>query len=150
MELLLRQNIEHLGRIGDVVEVKPGYARNYLLPNDYAVAVTKSNIAEIETARAAALAEEQGRVQGYRDLATQLAETSVTIESKANEEGHLFGSVTSAAIAGSLREKGLAIEERQIRLAQPIKEIGVFDVAVHLHTDVEATVKVWVVQQKPQ
>lgn len=150
MELLLRHNIEHLGRIGDVVDVRPGYARNYLLPNGYAVAVTKSNLAEIETARAAALAEEQGRVQGYKDLATQLAETSVTIESKANEEGHLFGSVTTANIAASLREKGLAVEERQVRLEHPIKEIGVFDVAVHLHTDVEATVKVWVVQQKPQ
>lgn len=150
MELLLRQNIEHLGRIGDVVEVRPGYARNYLLPHGFAVAVTKNNVAEIKMARAAAMAEEEGRVQGYKDLATQLTETSVTIESKANEEGHLFGSVTASNVAASLREKGHVIDERQIRLEQPIKEIGVFDVIVHLHTDVEATVKVWVVQQKPQ
>lgn len=150
MELLLRQNIEHLGRIGEVVDVKPGYARNYLLPKGYAVAVTKSNLVEIDAARAAALAEEQGRVQGYKDLATKLAETSVTIESKANEEGHLFGSVTASNIATALREKEFTVEERQIRLEHAIKEIGVFDVLVHLHTDVEATIKVWVVQQKPQ
>ncbi|MCA8973232.1 MAG: 50S ribosomal protein L9 [Planctomycetes bacterium] len=149
MELLLKQNIEHLGRIGDVVEVKPGYARNYLLPQGLAVAITKSNMADIDRARAKALADEQSRVQGLRDLAAQLAETSVTIEGKANEDGHLFGSVNAANVATALREKGVTIDERQIRLEQPIKEIGVFDVTVHLHADVEATVKVWVVQQKP-
>lgn len=149
MELLLRTNVEHLGRTGEVVEVKPGYARNYLLPHGLAVAVTKSNVAEIEVARAAAHAEEEGRIQSYRDLAAKLTETSVTIETKANDEGHLFGSVTTASIANSLREKDLAVEERQIKLDQAIKEIGVFDVIVQLHADVEATVKVWVVQQKP-
>ena len=149
MELLLKQNIEHLGRIGEVVDVRPGYARNYLLPHGFAVAVTKNNLAEIELARASAHAEEEERVQGYRDLATKLTETSVTIESKANDDGHLFGSVTAPGIAASLREKGLAIDERQVKLDQPIKEIGVFDVSVHLHNDVEAVIKVWVVQQKP-
>ena len=149
MELLLKQNVEHLGRIGDVVEVKPGYARNYLLPQGLAVAITKSNMAEIERARARALADEQARVQSLKDLAGKLTETSVTIEGKANEEGHLFGSVSASNIAAALREKGFAVEERQVRLEQPLKEIGVFDVNVHLHADVIATVKVWVVQQKP-
>lgn len=149
MELLLKQNVEHLGRIGDVVEVRPGYARNYLLPQGLAVAVTKSNVAEIERARAKALADEHARVQDLRDLAGQLGETSVTIEGKANDEGHLFGSVSAANIAAALREKGVAVEERQVRLEHPIKEIGVFDVPVHLHAEVEAAVKVWVVQQKP-
>ncbi|MEZ6037548.1 MAG: 50S ribosomal protein L9 [Planctomycetota bacterium] len=149
MELLLKQNIEHLGRVGDVVNVKSGYARNYLLPQGKAVMVTKSNIAEIEKARALALAEEQARVAGLKDLATKLADTSVTVEGKANEEGHLFGSVTAAQIAAALREKGVAVDDKQVRLENPLKEIGVYDVAVHLHATVEATVKVWVVQQKP-
>ena len=74
---------------------------------------------------------------------------SVTIEGRANEEGHLFGSVTTAQVAQAIREKGFAVDERQIRLEAPLKEIGVFDVGVHLHTDVDATVKVWVVQAKP-
>lgn len=149
MELLLKQTVEHLGRTGDVVDVKPGYARNYLLPRGMAVLVTKSNLAEIARARALAVAEEEQRVAGLRDMATKVAEASVTIEGKANEEGHLFGSVTAAQIAAGLREKGLPIDEKQIRLENPLKEIGVYDVAVHLHAEVEATIKVWVVQQKP-
>jgi large subunit ribosomal protein L9 len=149
MELMLKQNIEHLGRLGDVVKVKPGYARNFLLPRGMAVMVTKSNVAEIERARAAALVEEQARLAGMRELAQKLGEASVTIESRANAEGHLFGSVTQAQIAASLREKGIPVEDRAVRLEQPLKEIGVYDVVVHLHASVEATVKVWVVQQKP-
>jgi len=149
MELLLKQNIEHLGRIGDVVKVKSGYARNYLLPRGLAVMVTKSNVAEIERARALAMAEETKRVAGLRDLAAKLAEASVTIEGRANAEGHLFGSVTNSNVAAALREKGLAVEDKQVRLENPLKEIGVYDVAVHLHADVESKVKVWVVQQKP-
>lgn len=150
MELLLKQNIEHLGRLGDVVKVKSGYARNYLLPRGLAVMVTKSNVAEIERARAAAMVEEQQRIASMKELGVKLAEASVTIEGRANAEGHLFGSVTAAQIAASLREKGIPIDDKQVRLANPLKEIGVFDVAVHLHAAVEATVKVWVVQQKPQ
>lgn len=150
MELLLKQNIEHLGRLGDVVKVKSGYARNYLLPRGLAVMVTKSNVAEIERARAAAMVEEQQRIASMKELGVKLAEASVTIEGRANAEGHLFGSVTAAQIAASLREKGIPVDDKQVRLANPLKEIGVFDVAVHLHAAVEATVKVWVVQQKPQ
>jgi large subunit ribosomal protein L9 len=150
MELLLKQNVEHLGRIGDVVKVKSGYARNYLLPRGLAVMVTKTNVAEIERARAAALVEEQQRVAAMKELAGKLGEASVTIECRANAEGHLFGSVTGAQIAASLRDKGIAIDDKAVRLAAPLKEIGVFDVVVHLHATVEATVKVWVVQPKPQ
>ena len=150
MELLLKQSVEHLGRIGDVVKVKSGYARNYLLPRGLAVAVTKSNVAEIERARAAALVEEQQRVAAMKELGQKMAEASVTIEGRANAEGHLFGSVTAAQIAASLREKGISVDDRQIRLQAPLKEIGVYDVTVQLHASVETTVKVWVVQQKPQ
>jgi large subunit ribosomal protein L9 len=150
MELLLKQNIEHVGRIGDVVKVKPGFARNYLLPQGLAVAVTKSNLAEIERARQAALAEEQARVASLKELAAKLADVSVTIEGRANAEGHLFGSVTAAQIAVALRGKGVAIDEKQVRLEHPLKEIGVFDVTVHLHQTIDVPVKVWVVQQKPQ
>lgn len=150
MELLLKQTIEHLGRVGEVVKVKPGYARNYLLPRGLAVPVTKANVAEIDRARQRALQEEQQRIAGMKDVAQKLGETSVTIEGRANEEGHLFGSVNAAQIAAALRQKGFTIEEKQIRLEQPLKEIGVFDVALHLHQGVDATIKVWVVQQKPQ
>ena len=149
MELLLKQNVEHVGKIGDVVKVKRGYARNYLLPRGLAVMVTKNSVAEIEHARAQALAEEQSRVTGMKELAAKISEASVTIEQRANAEGHLFGSVSGAQIAAALREKGINVDDKQIRLEQPLKEIGVFDVVVHLHATVDATVKVRVVQQKP-
>ena len=149
MELLLKQNVEHLGRTGDVVDVKPGYARNYLLPRGMAVLVTKSNIAEVERARAQAIAEEESRLAGLKELAGKLAEQSVTIEGKANEEGHLFGSVNAAQIAAALRDKDVPVDEKMVRLENPLKEIGVYDVTIHMHAEVEAVVKVWVVQQKP-
>ncbi len=150
MELLLKQTVAHLGRVGDVVKVRSGYARNYLLPQGFAVMVTRANVAEIERARAQALAEEEARIGTLKELAQKLVETSVTIEGRANEEGHLFGSVGHAQIAAALRQKGFQIDERQIKLDQPLKEIGVVDVTVVLHQGVEATIKVWVVQQKPQ
>jgi large subunit ribosomal protein L9 len=149
MELLLKQNVEHLGHTGDVVDVKPGYARNYLLPRGMAVLVTKSNMAEVERARARALADEETRVADLKDLAAKLAEVSVTIEGKANDEGHLFGSVNVQQIAASLREKDIPVDDKMVRLEHPLKEIGVYDVSVHLHADVETQIKVWVVQQKP-
>ena len=150
MELLLKHSVDHLGRVGDVVKVRDGYARNFLLPQGLAVPVTKANVAEIERARAQALQEEQARIGTLKELAQKLAETSVTIEGRANEEGHLFGSVNASQVAASLRQKGFPIEDRQVRLEQPLKEIGVVDVPVHLHQGVEASIKVWVVQQKPQ
>lgn len=150
MELLLKQNVEHLGRTGDVVDVKPGYARNYLLPRGLAVLVTKSNIAEVERARAQALAEEEARVAGLKEMGSKLADLSVTIEGKANEEGHLFGSVNASQIAAALREKDIVVDDKMVRLENPLKEIGVYDVTIHLHADVEAPIKVWVVQQKPE
>ena len=149
MEVLLKRNIENLGRIGDVVSVKPGYARNYLLPLGYCVPVTKANLQQIEKERAKAVAEEAARVADLKQLAEKLAQTSVTIEGRANDQGHLFGSVTAAQIAAALADKGFPVEEKSVRLEHPLKEIGVFDVTVHLHSDVEGSVKVWVVQAKP-
>lgn len=150
MDVLLKTSIEKLGLVGDVVSVKPGYARNYLLPTGRAVPVNKANLEMIEHDRIAALAEEEARFTNLRGLADAVAQTSVTIEGKANEEGHLFGSVSAAQIGEALREKGLAIDDKMIRLDTPLKEIGVFDVTVHLHADVEVQTKVWVVQAKPE
>ena len=150
MELLLKQSIENLGRIGEVVSVRGGYARNFLLPLGLAVPVTKTNVEQIEKARAEALASERNRVDSLKEFATSLEEASVTIESRANEEGHLFGSVGAAQVAVALQEKGFSVDPKNIRLEAPLKEIGVFDVKIHLHSDVEATTKVWVVQAKPK
>ncbi len=149
MEILLKTNIEQLGRIGDVVTVKAGYARNFLLPTGQAIMVNKANMEEIEVERKKAQLEEIARIGDLKSLRDQLSGTSITIEGRANDEGHLFGSVTAAQIALALKEKSLPVEEKQVRLEAPLKEIGVFDVSVHLHAEVESTVKVWVVQAKP-
>ncbi len=149
MELLLKRNVGDLGRIGDVVDVKAGYARNYLLPLGIAIPVTKVNLEQLEKVRAEAFAEEASRVQSFKDVASQIGDSSITVEGLANEEGHLFGSVNATQIAHGLKEKGFRVDEKMIRLETPLKEIGVFDVGVHLHQDVEATIKVWVVQAKP-
>ncbi len=150
MQVLLKQSVDRLGMLGDVVDVKPGYARNYLLPRGLAVTVSDANMQMIERERERARAEELARVGNFKLLAQSLSETSVTIEGRANEEGHLFGSVNAAQIAASLKAKGLPVDEKQVRLEHPLKEIGVFDVTIHLHADVEAVTKVWVVQTKPE
>ncbi|MEE2888389.1 MAG: 50S ribosomal protein L9 [Planctomycetota bacterium] len=150
MDVLLKTTIEKLGRIGDVVAVRDGFARNYLLPTGQAVPVNKANLEAIERDRESALADEATRVGDLKEMSEMVAATSITIECKANEEGHLFGSVSAVQVANALREKGLRIEDKMIRLDTPIKEIGVFDVTVHLHADVEAVTKVWVVQSKPE
>ncbi len=149
MQVLLKRSVEHLGRIGDVVTVKPGFARNYLLPRGFAAPLNAGNVAEIERLRALAKAEEQDRVKSFRETAQQLTGVSVTIEGRANDEGHLFGSVTATQIGAALRAKGFDVQDGHVKLDAPIKSIGVFDVRLHLHQEVDATLKVWVVQSKP-
>ena len=149
MELLLKRDIEKLGRVGDLIQVKSGYGRNYLLPRGLAVPVTAANKAQIEKEQARLQAEEEKRLKSLKEMAEKLSQVSVTVEGRANEEGHLFGSVTTTQIARAVREKGYPVEDRMVRLEHPLKEIGVFDVKVHLHADLESTVKVWVVQAKP-
>lgn len=149
MQILLKRNIPDVGRVGDVVKVKAGFARNFLLPRGYAALVSSANLVEIERLRASAQLEENERVQHLRELAKTMADLSVTIEGRANQDGHLFGSVNAAQIAAALRAKGFEIQDGQVRLEAPLKEIGVFDIRLHLHQEIEPTVKVWVVQAKP-
>lgn len=149
MQVLLKRSVEYLGRIGDVVTVKPGFARNYLLPRGLAAPLNAGNLAEIARLRAMAQNEEQDRVKSLREIATALTGVSVTIEGRANEEGHLFGSVTATQIGAALRAKGFDVDDVHVKLDAPLKEIGVFDVRLHLHQEVDATLKVWVVQSKP-
>jgi large subunit ribosomal protein L9 len=150
MELLLKQTIEHLGRVGEVVKVKAGYARNYLLPMGLAIHVTKANLAVLERERSRIAAEEAERVQAMRDMVAKMKDVSVTIESKANEQNHLFGSVGASQIAAALREKGYQVDDRAVRLEAPIREIGDYTVPLHLHADLQTTVRVWVVAAKPR
>ncbi len=143
--VILRQDIPGLGLAGDVVEVAPGYARNHLVPLGKAYAFSKDALQRVEKDRAAAearRAEERARNEA---LAARLAGVQLTFEERVSPEGHLYGSVNAARIAEALQAQGLEIQERQVRLAEPLKTVGEFDVPVHVHGEIEAAVKVWVV-----
>lgn len=147
MQVLLRKDVEGCGRIGDVVDVKPGYGRNYLLTRGLAVPLTPGNIKRVEIEKKKA--EEQTKVQNQElnVLAERLKDVSITIPAKANEEGHLFGSVTAAQVAGVLQAEGHKVEEKMIQLAEPIKEVGVVEVPIQLKPGLLSTCKIWVVAE---
>jgi len=148
MKVVLKQDVEHLGQMGDVVEVKPGYARNYLLARGLAVPASQMSLAQIEAKkRQAARAAEQRRRE-LQALAERLAGASCTIAAKANEEGRLFGSVGAKQIAEALVAEGFAqVETDMVRLDEPLRQLGVFDVPVHVAPDLQVTCKVWIVQE---
>ncbi|MCU0619968.1 MAG: 50S ribosomal protein L9 [Gemmatimonadales bacterium] len=147
IEVILRENVPSLGKTGDLVRVKPGYARNFLLPRGLAFEASEGNKKRIEgeqRARTSRLAHEKADAEA---LASRLAAASVRVSGKAGEEGKLFGSVTSQDIADALERQGLAIDKRRIELEHPIKALGHHTVSVRLHPEVHAEVKVVVVAE---
>jgi large subunit ribosomal protein L9 len=147
MEVILRQTIENLGNPGDVVTVKSGYARNYLLPRGFAYEATPGNLKRIAQEKARLEAAEAERRQAAEGLAKKLDEVQLTFSARVGEEGKLFGSVTAADIQQQLEAQGFSIEKRQIDLHDPIKTLGVFRVPVKLHADVKPELRVWVIKQ---
>jgi len=146
IELLLIQSVDNLGRSGDIVEVKPGFANNYLIPHGLATVATEHHKRMIEKHRAKIRAQQEARLAGLREIADKINEESVTIESKANEEGVLYGSVGIAEIVDALRAKDINVNNEHVLLDGQIKEHGLFPVSVRLHQDIEkAELKVWVV-----
>lgn len=146
IEVLLKKSVESLGKVGEVVRVRSGYARNYLFPMGVAVLPTAENLRLVEKDKAteAALEAEQAKVRA--ELAGKLAGLSLTIEAKANPEGHLFGSVGPKQVADALVAKGFPVEERQVKL-EPVKQLGEYAVKIHLAPDAEPEVKLWVVEE---
>ena len=142
MEIILLEKIENLGAMGDKVNVKPGYGRNYLIPKGKAAPATAENIAEFETRRAElekASAETLQAAEARRD---QLEGKQITIVAKAGDEGKLFGSIGTADIASSISESGVTIERNEVRLPEgAFRLLGEYDVELHLHADVNVTVK---------
>lgn len=145
MKVLLRQDVAELGVIGDVVEVKTGYARNYLLPQNVAVQPSEANLKRVEQERRDREKQAKQRLETLKGVASRLAGASVTIKAKANELGHLFGSVNEAHIADALVAEGFKVGAEQIALAAPIRTLDKFRVPVRLADGVEAEVDVWVV-----
>jgi large subunit ribosomal protein L9 len=147
MQVLLRKDIEGLGHIGEVVDVKAGYGRNYLLPRQMAVAVTPGNIRRVESEKKKAEEERKVLDQELDGMAEKLKQVSITIPAKANEEGHLFGSVTAAQIAGLLQAEGYKIEEKMIQLTEAVKELGVVEIPIQLKPGLASSCKIWVVAE---
>ena len=145
IELLLIQSVDHLGKQGDVVSVRAGYANNYLLPQGLATVASDHHKRMVEKHKAKLQEIEQSRLKDLRDLAKLIARQSVTIEANANEEGHLYGSVGAPEIIASLKQSDITLTTDQIRLEGVLKELGLYTVKVHLHQEIEAELKVWVV-----
>jgi large subunit ribosomal protein L9 len=147
MEVILREDVKSLGKAGEMVRVRPGYARNFLLPKGLAYEASEGNkkrIAAETRARTTRVEAEKNEAQGF---AAKLAAVTVTLTGKAGEEGKLFGSVTAPDIADALAKQGLEIDRRRIELEHPIKALGFHSVAVRLHPEVHAEVRVQVVAE---
>jgi len=145
VQILLIQSVEHLGRQGEVVEVKLGYATNYLIPQGLATVANDHHIRMVDKHKAKLAEIQHQRMLGLETLAKALGELSVTIEATANEEGHLYGSVAAPEIAVALKALNYDIKHEQVRLQGPLKETGLYTVKLHLGHEIEADVKVWVV-----
>ena len=145
MQVLLKKSVESLGQIGDIVEVKAGYARNYLLAQGLAMAVSTGNLKLVEGEKKRHEVALKKHEDELRQLGERLGSASVTIQAKANEEGHLFGSVGGQHIADALINDGYQVDVKQIQLDEPIKELGVYEIPVQLLEDVSVSCKVWVV-----
>ncbi len=150
VELLLVQSVEHLGKQGDIVEVKPGFAYNYLLPQGLATVVSDHHKRMIEKHRAKLAEIQKDRMAGYKALASRLALQNISIEANANEEGHLYGSVGAEEISEALKKVDFDIKPDQVKLGGLIKELGLYTVQVRFGRDsdnkpIETDLKFWVV-----
>jgi len=147
MKVILRKEHEKLGQIGAVVDVKDGYARNYLLPKGIAYPATDGSMRALEEEKKQAARRSAKEQKAGEKLASELEKVSITLQMKVGEDEKLFGSVTSQMVADALKEKGFEIDKRIIDLDEPIKALGIYTVHVKLHQNVTGNVKVWVVRE---
>jgi large subunit ribosomal protein L9 len=149
IELLLLDTIENLGIVGDVVKVKPGYARNYLLPHGLAEPPTEEKIQEL-SARRAEVEAELKKLRGEQEaLLEKLADYELTLERSANEQGILFGGVSQHDISEALQAEGFAVEDRHVRIGEKINRLDTYHIPIQLAKDLKCEIKLWVVSDKP-
>jgi large subunit ribosomal protein L9 len=149
MKVLLWQDVDKLGKRGETVIVKEGFARNYLFPRKLASIPTPSMHKEFELAKRRVVKQEAALVGDAKAVAEKLAGvTSVSIEVNTNEEGQLYGAVSPSMVADALKDQGLKVEAKAIEIAEPIKKVGTYEVTVNLHREVKPVLKVWVLSTK--
>jgi large subunit ribosomal protein L9 len=147
MEVLLMEDIAELGKAGEVVKVQPGFARNYLLPTHRALRPNAEALKLLEHKRKREAEHRANRDQAMRALADAIPQTNVTIEMKVSPEGKLYGAVTNHMVAEAMSAAGLRVDPAQVRLEHAIKEIGQFDVPIHVYGDVTVNARIWVVHK---
>jgi large subunit ribosomal protein L9 len=145
IQVILQQDIDKLGKSGELVRVRPGFARNFLLPRQLAVPATSSAVKRIEHEKIVALAKAEKAKKEARDVAAKIGALSIRLTLKAGEDGKLFGSVTPKDLETAAKAAGLAIDRKSLKLAEPIKNVGSYEVPVKLVSDVTATLKVEVI-----
>ena len=145
VEVLLAEDVETLGKQGEIVRVKPGFARNFLLPQGLATVATEHNKRMVEQHKLRIAEREAQRLKELKQRADTVSKYSVTLEANANQEGHLYGSIVATDISRALQSAGYAIEPDHIKLDGPLKELGMYTVKLELHAKVKTEVKVWVV-----
>jgi large subunit ribosomal protein L9 len=147
MKLVLRQDVDKLGKRGEVVKVADGYGRNFLLPKQLALEATPGNLKRVEREHRGVEVKRVRERQEAEDLARRLAAVSCTVARKVGENDALYGSVTNADIAAFLEKEGFGLDKRKIVLEEPLKALGIYTVPVRLHPEVTAEIKVWVVKE---
>lgn len=147
MKVILRQDYELLGHLGDIIDVKDGFARNYLIPRKIAIVATAGALNTIHEEKQQHARRQAKELRNAEKLAQELEKISVTIQMKIGEDDKLFGAVTNQMVADALSEKGYEVDKRQIDVQDSIKTLGIYDVSVKLHPSVTSKVKVWVVRE---
>ncbi len=147
MDVILREDVEKLGAAGEVVTVKDGYARNYLLPRGLAYAATEGNKRRLASEQKARARRAEAEVGEAQELAKKMEAVSLSFTMKAGEGDKLFGSVTASDIAERLKAEGFAVDKKAVELPESIKALGVYKVPVRLHQDVKPEIRVWVVKE---
>lgn len=147
MKVILKEDIKHLGKMGQIVNVADGYARNYLIPKGLVVEANEKNIRSLEHEKRI-IEEKAKKIRNIsHDIALRISSLTITIKSKAGEEGKLFGSITAMDIAEALQKEGIEIDKKKILLDEPIKRLGSYTVNVKLHTDISASLNILVVEE---
>ena len=147
VKVILQENIDKLGNVGDLVKVRDGYARNYLLPRKLALLADERNVRKMAHQKRITQHQLNRLLKSAKTLAEKIESVSCTISRKAGEEDKLFGSVTNRDIQEALKAEGIEVDKKNIQLAEPIKILGVFTVPVKIHKDVTANLKLWVVKE---
>ena len=149
MQVILREDVLNLGKSGELVNVKPGYGRNYLIPQGKAMLATKKNVAQLEHEKKIISAKNAKLLKDAQSIADRLGQIEITVERKVGGDDKLFGSVTTRDIEEALAVKGVKVDKKHVHLAEPIKSLGIYTVEIKLSPEVTGKVKLWVVAKAP-